>query len=120
MDINNLTLSEIKEIAQAAVGLNLTPVDSGLVNIQAPDIEVGKAYLFRTVTHIEVGEVESIHGPFVKLKNASWIADTGRYHDCLKKGVFKEVEPYPNGSQVNCASLINVATWDHELPTEQK
>jgi hypothetical protein len=83
-------------------------------------IEVGKAYLFRTVTHIELGKVESVHGDFVKLVKASWIADTGRYHDCLKHGELNEVEPYPDYTVVNLSSLINFAPWNHELPTEQK
>ena len=82
--------------------------------------EVGEAYLFRTVTHIEVGRVIKITGKFVTLEEASWIADTGRYHDCLKKGVFNEVEPYPLTTIVNTDSLINAAPWPHELPTEQK
>ena len=83
-------------------------------------IEVGKAYFFRTVTHIELGQVESVYGDFVKLVKASWIADTGRYHDCLKYGTLNEVEPYPHYTVVNLSSLINFAPWDHELPTEQK
>lgn len=83
-------------------------------------IEVGKAYLFRTVTHIELGKVESIHGDFVRLVKASWVADTGRYHDCLKNGELNEVEPYPDYTVVNLSSLINFAPWNHELPTQQK
>jgi hypothetical protein len=83
-------------------------------------IEVGKAYLFRTVTHIELGRVEWIRGNFAKIVDASWIADTGRYHDCLKNGTLNEVEPYPRYSCVHLPSLINFAPWDHELPTEQK
>ncbi len=83
-------------------------------------VEIGHSYLFRTVTHIEVGEVTKICGDFVTLKTASWIADTGRYHDCLKNGVFNEVEPYPNGSTINMGSMINFAPWEHPLPTEQK
>ena len=86
---------------------------------QAP-IEVGKAYLFRTVTHIELGQVESVHGDFVKLVKASWIADTGRYHDCLKHGELNEVEPYPDYTVVHLSSLINFAPWNHALPLEQK
>jgi hypothetical protein len=87
---------------------------------QAAPVEVGKAYLFRTVTHIEVGRVTKITGLFVTIEDASWIADTGRYHDCLKDGVFSEVEPYPISSTVNLSSLINLAPWPHDLPKEQK
>ena len=83
-------------------------------------IKVGEAYLFRTVTHIEVGRVKGITGKFVKLESASWIADTGRYHDCLRDGTFSEVEPYPLYTCLNTDSLINFAPWPHALPTEQK
>lgn len=82
--------------------------------------KIGEAYLFRTVTHIEVGRVKSICGLFVEIEEASWIANTGRYHDCLLKGVFNEIEPYPLTSTINSASLINFAPWTHKLPTEQK
>lgn len=82
--------------------------------------QVGESYLFRTVTHIEVGRVKSIKGQFVELEDASWIADTGRYHDCLCDGVFNEVEPYPLYTGINTQSLINYAPWPHALPREQK
>ena len=93
--------------------------DSGSESGDCP-VEVGSAYLFRTVTHIEVGRVKSICGNFITLEEASWIADTGRYHDCLTKGVFNEVEPYPITTTININSLINFAPWPHSLPREQK
>jgi len=98
-------------------------LDGNQLKSSAPSecpVEIGKAYLFRTVTHIELGEVVSVCGNFVTLKTASWVADTGRYHDCFKNGTVSEVEPYPNGTTVNMAALINFAPWDHPLPTEQK
>lgn len=109
MNIDYLTLGQIKEIQ--AMGFNAE---------SSSPFEIGKAYLFRTVTHIEVGRVKAIKGQFVELDNASWIADTGRYHDCLVKGVFNEVEPYPLYTGVNTHSLINYAPWPHDLPKEQK
>ena len=85
-----------------------------------PFIEVGKAYLFRSVTHIELGEVVEVYGDFVKIVKASWIADTGRYHDCLKYGELNEVEPYTEPDVVHLSSLINFTEWKHALPLEQK
>ncbi len=113
MNINDLTIGQAKELASAFGGNNQSSIP----------FEVGKAYLFRTVTHVELGKVESICGAFVTLSTASWIADTGRYHDLLKSGVFDdnaEIEPYPNGTIVNTSALINAAPWPHSLPTEQK
>ena len=84
---------------------------------------VGHSYLFRTVTHIELGRVVRIIGQFIELEDASWIADTGRYHDLLRDGIFSkdsEVEPYPLYTGVNTQSLVNYAPWPHALPREQK
>ena len=70
---------------------------------------VGKSYLIRTVTHIDV-----------ILKHASWIADTGRYHDCLTEGNFSEVEPYPNEVMVSIGCICDATEWTHALPRDQK
>lgn len=110
MNINELTIGQAKELAEM------------FGKTQASDcpVKIGEAYLFRTVTHIEVGRVKSVAGAFITLEEASWIADTGRYHDCLVKGVFNEVEPYPLTTTINALSLINFAPWPHKLPKEQK
>ena len=110
MNINDLTLGQLKEIQSIGVS-------SG--NQETP-FQIGEKYLFRTVTHIEVGRVKRIIGQFVELEDASWIADTGRYHDCLVNGTFSEIEPYPLYTGVNTQSLINYAPWPHDLPKEQK
>lgn len=88
-------------------------------------VELGKAYVFRTVTHIELGRVTDVIGAFAKIEEASWIADTGRYSvDFLTKGDFSdeysEVEPYPDHTWVNMDSLINLVPWPHKLPREVK
>lgn len=114
MNIDDLTLGQIKEIKS----LLATADNAGAAD--ASPFEVGKAYLFRTVTHIEVGRVKRLVGQFVELEDASWIAHTGRYHDCLVTGVFDEVEPYPILTGVNTQSLVNYAPWPHALPREQK
>jgi len=122
INLNELTIAQAKEIA--AMFPNQAPMAAleavSIADTSSAPVEIGKSYLFRTVTHIEVGKVKSVHGNFITLEQASWIADTGRYHDCLAKGVFNEVEPYPDTTTVNASSLINYAPWAHSLPTEQK
>jgi len=81
---------------------------------------IGKSYLIRTVTHIDLGEVVDVVGNFVILQHASWIADTGRYHDCLSEAKLNEVEPYPNTCFVNLGSVCDAAPWNHALPRDQK
>lgn len=112
MNINDLTIGQAKELANLFG--NTTEINTNSM------IEVGKAYLFRTVTHIELGRVVEVQGNLVKLEEASWIADTGRYHNALKDGQLNEIEPYPDYTVVNLSSLINFAPWAHPLPREQK
>lgn len=120
IDINELTIGEVKKINEMFnVNTLQRPVDSVAGKAKIP-VEIGEAYLFRTVTHIEVGRVKSVMGAFVTLEDASWIADTGRYHYCLRDGVFNDVEPYPLTTTINSSSLINFAPWPHKLPKEQK
>ena len=79
--------------------------------------KVGEKYLFRTVTHIQVGEITSIKSKFISLKDASWIADTGRFSECIENGTFNEIEPVGE-CFVNAESLIDAFIWKHDLPNE--
>jgi hypothetical protein len=110
MNIEDLTIKQAKELSKMFSGDSCK---------QSP-FDIGKKYLIRTVTHIDVGQVTEIIGDFVRLKDASWIADTGRYHDCLSKGIFNEIEPYPSEVTINCSAIIDFSEWNHTLPTEQK
>lgn len=58
---------------------------------------VGDTYLIRTVTMIDTGVLVSIDQHEIVLKDAAWIADTGRFNAALKTGKFAEVEPFPDG-----------------------
>jgi hypothetical protein len=70
---------------------------------------VGKAYLVRTVTMIDTGILVSIDDHEVILKDAAWIADTGRFNEVLKSGNFGEVEPFPEGLvAVGRSAIIDV------------
>lgn len=76
-----------------------------------------KKVFIRTVTYHHVGEVEGVVGDFVLLKNASWVADSGRFHVALRDGKLSEVEPMPGVVAVNTKAIVDVAEWNHELPT---
>lgn len=80
---------------------------------------VGEKYFFRTVTYHSVGEVKKIVGRFAYLKNASWIADSGRFMDALKNGTLNEVEPVGEAF-INLDTVVDFFPWKHRLPTEQK
>lgn len=114
MNINELTIGQAKELSSLLGG------QADKKSATEVPVEIGKSYLFRTVTHIEVGRVKAINGSFITLEEASWIPDTGRYYDCLSDGTFNEVEPYPETTTINAGSLINFCPWGHELPKVQK
>lgn len=59
--------------------------------------EAGAAYLIRTVTMIDTGVLVSIDEHEIILKDAAWIADTGRFNERLKDLKFCEIEPFPDG-----------------------
>jgi len=80
---------------------------------------VGKKWFIRTVTYHLTGEVEKIVGNFLVLKDASWIADSGRFMDAIKNGKLKEVEPVGE-AMVNINSIVDMFPWKHSLPKDQK
>jgi len=80
---------------------------------------VGGKYYFRTVTYHSVGEVKKIVGKFAYLKNASWIADSGRFMNAIKDGTLDEVEPVGDAF-VNLDALVDFFPWVHKLPKDQK
>lgn len=113
MDFDKITLGELKQL-QSLFGSD-----------QKQDMqpyEIGKAYLIRSVTHIDIGIVKAVGEKEIILSDASWIADTGRYHDALKGGVSKlnEVEPYLDDVIVNRTAVIDATIWRHAVPTKQK
>ena len=77
---------------------------------------IGNKVLIRTVTHIQTGEITELVGNFVVLKDAAWIADTGRFNECLGKGTFSEVEPMTCKCIVNITAIIDAFEWQHALP----
>jgi len=82
---------------------------------------VGSKFFFRTVTYHVVGEVKKIVGRFVHLKNASWVADTGRFSNFIKDGVQTASEIEPVGEQfLNLDTVVDFFPWKHSLPSKQQ
>ena len=84
-------------------------------------LEVGKNYIFRTITMIYTGELVEEQADRFVLKKAAWIAETTRWADCLKTCEFKEVEPYPADRYVMVfkSGMLDICEID-TLPLEQK
>jgi hypothetical protein len=73
-------------------------------------------------THIDIGIIKAVGDKEIILSEASWIADTGRYHDALKGGPSKlnEVEPYLDDVIIGRGAVIDATIWGHKLPRGQK
>ena len=98
-------------------------VNNQIGNVMNPVVpfEIGKSYFVRTVTMVDVGQCVAVAGKFVCLKDAAWIADTGRFNECLKDPkIFNEVEPFDKDIWINSDSIIDFTEWPYVLPTKAK
>lgn len=80
---------------------------------------VGEKFFFRTVTYHLTGKVKKVIGKLIELEDAAWIADSGRFMDCIKYGKLNEVEPVGTAF-INVDSLTDFFPWKHQLPKDQK
>ena len=91
---------------------------------EQPDVSdlddlIGKKWFFRTVTYHMTGRVVGRIGTILQLKDAAWIASSGRFSDAIKTGELDEVEPVGDWF-VNLATVTDFGPWKHKLPTVQK
>ena len=87
--------------------------------IKAYEDMIGGKYFFRTVTYHLTGEVKKIVGRFAYLKDAAWIADSGRFMEAIKNGTLSEVEPVGEAF-INLDTVVDFFPWKHSLPKDQK
>lgn len=78
---------------------------------------MGKKYIVRTITMITIGRLIAITGNFITLDDASWIADAGKWEDCLTKpeGI-KVSEKYKRPVHINVNSIVDFTEWELALP----
>jgi len=111
MDLDKMTLGELKEIQQVL----------GNKTSSKHPYEIGKNYFIQTVTHYYTGKLIAVLKDEIVLEYAAWIADSGRFEQFIKDGKFNEVEPYPSGQLIiGRGSLVQAFQWTHKLPREQK
>lgn len=109
---DNLTLGEIKE---------LMSIFNKPINQEERCLwQTGKLYFIRTVTMHLIGRVEAVTTQELLLSQASWIADSGRFHDAIKTGKLNEVEPFISDVIVGRSSIIDATEWKFDAPKEQK
>ena len=68
MDINSMTVGEVKEIAR---------LFGSQATAKSHSFTIGKKYLVRLVTFYVVGKLESVTDTDMVLSSAAWVADTG-------------------------------------------
>ena len=108
IEVSDEVFEKIKDIVNADEVLDVTSLDDF----------VGKKLFIRTVTYHLIGEVKARVGQFFHLKNASWVADSGRFMDALKTGKLSEVEPVGEAF-VNVNSITDMFVWKHVLTQRQ-
>ena len=108
IEISDETFAKLKD-QLLADGFSLSSLD---------DL-IGKAWFIRTVTYHLVGKVTGRVGTFLTLKDASWVADSGRFMAAIKSGLLSEVEPVGDAI-VNINAITDAFPWKHQLPKEQK
>lgn len=114
LEISDETWDKIKNV-----------VNEDELSFEVEELEdfIGKKLFIRTVTYHLTGKVEKViyfrGSTFFFMKEASWIADSGRFMGAIKKGELNEVEPVGE-AWVNVNSITDMFPWKHPLPKEQK
>lgn len=105
---------ELREVLDAIGGNGQQPIP----------VEVGKAYLFRTIGYHWLGRVVSVCGRWITLDDASWVADTGRYSESLAGDIgslqSSEIEPSPRPVLVNSDHVTDAVSYPFEIPRSAK
>ena len=115
MNIDDLTIGQARELANMFA--EKCERSDGAHNCW----ERGKNYLIRTVTMTLTGRLIAVGDKELGLKEAAWIADTGRFADAVKSCEFNEVEPYPDDRViiVGRGAIVDAVQID-KLPRKQK
>lgn len=113
MNIEDLTLKQIREIQSLSCGVPVEPLSNH---------PVGKNVIVRTVTMIYTGRLQSVTSTDLVLVDCSWIPETDRFMQFVANGSVKECEPYPDGLPVfiNRGALLDMCELRKDLPRSQK
>jgi hypothetical protein len=115
MKIDDLTIGEARQLAS----MFNTQAPTHMTLVDHP-YEIGAPYLIRTVTMIDTGVLVAVTPQELVLKEAAWIADTGRFAQAIAKAEFGEVEPFPDGFVIIGRGAIIDAVKITKTPRSQK
>jgi len=82
--------------------------------------QIGKNYLIRTVTMIQLGTLSRVTEKELVLDNACWVADTGRFNIALSSGTLNEVEMFQQSVIIGRGAIVDATEWINDLPKESK
>ncbi len=105
------------EVLETILKLALRDENNGSSNNHP--FKIGDSYFIRTVTYHFVGTIKEIVGKWIVLKDASWVADSGRFHEALEKGDLSEVE-YMDKAIINMDTITDASLWNNKTPKESK
>lgn len=111
MNIDDLTFKQAKE---------LLDIFGNKEAAKPHPFKIGENYLIRTVTMYAVGRLDAVYETELVLSSASWIPETGDFHDALVNGTLKHVQPFKEDVVVGRGSLVDATIWTCKLPTEKK
>lgn len=83
---------------------------------------IGSDYFIRTVTHHYTGKLIAVYPQELVLLDAAWIADDGRFSDAVSRGLFNEIEPWPENVEVVIGrnTIIDASIVAFPLPRSRK
>ena len=118
MNINDLTLGQIKEIQS----LKLGEASESTLSKYKYQYPIDRNVIVRTVTMIYTGKLVEVTPTNLVLVDCSWIPETERFMQFVAEGKVRECEPYPDGLPVfiNRGSLIDMCELVKPLPRSQK
>ena len=86
----------------------MTKMKKPTKNTTSSPFKIGAHYLIRTVTMTNTGTLVAEYPEFLVLKDAAWVADTGRFANVLKDPtMFNEVEPFPADVIVGKGAIVD-------------
>ena len=118
--MNNIKVQEL-----TVEGITYVPKESQLtkvieVNGEASLWVLGRNYLIRTVTMIQIGKLKAITDKELLLSEACWVADTGRFNEALSNGTLNEVEMFTRDVIIGRGAIVDATEWISELPKTSK
>lgn len=107
---------DVKDFCKVVAALETVNSKSAETSPNGP-WQIGKKYFVRTVTMHLTGELTFVGSQELVMKDAAWIADSGRFHEAIRDvSKCSEVEPFAapviigRGSIVDATEISDVIT----------